>query len=141
VAFLIDLTDDRFKIPANDAVIEFIRRVNPFAHTDVGIKLIELGEATAGAQIYCPSYRSCAYVVLHTEAQVIFAIAFGQRQLVLRLPPDVLAAGAGQGGKVHAEIGPDWLGVDAFRSGASDATLLQWAEAACRAATGRGRRP
>jgi len=139
--FLIDATDARLKIPANEPVIDFIRRASPFAHSDVGNKLIELGKVTTGAQIYCPSYRSCAYVVLHTEAQMIFAIALGQRQLVFRLPPDALAAGVEQGGQVYAAIGPDWLAIDAFQAGASDAMLRQWTEAACRAATEPGRRP
>ena len=41
--FLIDLTDARFSIPENEDVLGFIRRVNPFAHSDVGTVLFELG--------------------------------------------------------------------------------------------------
>jgi hypothetical protein len=48
MAFLIDLTDERFKIPANRAVIEYIRRENPFAHSDVGALLIALGRLVPG---------------------------------------------------------------------------------------------
>jgi hypothetical protein len=145
LVFLIDLTDARFKIPANEAVIDFIRGTNPFAHSDIGSKLIALGKATAGAHAYCPSYSSCAYVVLHTAAQAIFAIAFDMRKLAFRLPPAAMASGLEQGGRVCTEIGEDWLCADAFRSpggGAmSDATLQQWAEAACRSATERARHP
>ena len=141
MAFLIDLTDARFKIPANDAVIDFIRRANPFAHSDIGSKLISLGKAIAGAHAYCPSYSSCAYVVLHTEGQVIFAIAFGMRDIAFRLPPDVLA----QDGAPFLEIGEDWLCVDAFRGpaagDASGAMLQRWAGAAYRSAIELGRRP
>ena len=72
---------------------------------------------------------------------MIFAIGFGQRQLAFRLPADVLAAAQAQGGSIYDKIGPDWLGVDAFRAGAGDAMLQQWTEAACRAATLRDRRP
>jgi hypothetical protein len=145
LARFIDLTDDKLKIPVNDAVIDFIRRTNPSAHTDPGGKLIALGKAVPGARHYSPNYRACAYVVLHTDAQVIFAVAFGMRQLAFRLPPDVLAQGMAVGGKPCPEIGPDWLSVDAFRapaaSAAWDATLQRWVEAAHRAAVERGRRP
>ena len=141
MAFLIDLTDARFKIPANDAVIDFIRRANPFAHSDLGSRLISLGKAIAGAHAYCPSYSSCAYVVLHTEGRVIFAIAFGMRDIAFRLPSDVLA----QGGAPFLEIGEDWLCVDPFPGpatrDASDALLQRWVEAAYRSAMERGRRP
>ena len=62
--FLIDVTDKRFKIAVNASVIEFIRRANAFAHTDVGIRLLDVGKALPGSHAYCPSYQSCAYVVL-----------------------------------------------------------------------------
>jgi hypothetical protein len=126
VAFLIDLTDDKFKIPANDAVIGFIRRTNPFAHSDVGDKLAQLGKAVPGARRYCPSPRSSAYLALHTEANVIFALAFGMRNIAFRLLPDAVAE---SGGAPFLEIGEDWLRVDAFAP-ASAASLPRWCAAA-----------
>ena len=135
--FLIDLTDDKFKIPVNEAVIDFIRRTSPSAH-DPGDKLARLGKAIAGVRTYCPSRRSRAYLALHTDDNVIFALAFGMKNIALRLPPDVLA----QGGAPFLEIGEDWLCVEAFRapavSAAWDATLQCWVEAAYRAAVERG---
>jgi hypothetical protein len=86
MTFLIDLTEKRFKTPANQAVIDFIRRVNPYAHSDLGLKLIELGKAIGGTHYHCPAFSSYAYVVLHTESNVIFAIAFGMRDIAFRLP-------------------------------------------------------
>jgi len=53
--FLIDVTDPRFLIAANEHVIEFVRRTNPFAHTDVGIPLLELAKELPGA--HAPSSR------------------------------------------------------------------------------------
>jgi hypothetical protein len=44
MAFLIDITEKRFKIPLNQAVIEYIWRQNPFAHSDIGDKLIEVAK-------------------------------------------------------------------------------------------------
>ena len=52
--FLIELTDPRFQIADNADVIEFIRRVNPFAHSDVGSMLFDLGKEIPGAHAYCP---------------------------------------------------------------------------------------
>ena len=42
--FLIDLTDDRFHVAGNEDVLAFVRRTNPFAHSDVGSLLLELGK-------------------------------------------------------------------------------------------------
>jgi hypothetical protein len=139
LALLIDLTDDKFKSQANDAIIGFIRRANPFAHTDPAGKLAELGKAVAGARVYVPSPRSASYLALHTDANVIFALAFGMRNIALRLPPEILA----QGGAPFLEIGEDWLCVEAFRAAAAsawDATLQRWVEAAYLSAVERGRR-
>jgi hypothetical protein len=117
MTYLIDITEERFKIAANQAVIDFIRRVNPFAHSDLGMKLIELAKGTAGARHYCPAFSSCAYVVLHTDSNVVFAIAFGMRDLAFRLPVDrvrdALARGLGQA----SQIGDDWLCLSPFPAG------------------------
>ena len=112
--FLIDFTDDRFKIPVNAAVIEFIRRTSPFAHSDVGSILLDLRKWLPGVEAYCPSYGSCAYVVLHDDAHRIFAIAYGQRGLALRLDPSSYATALDDGGTREPIIGADWLSFTAF---------------------------
>ena len=110
--FLIDITDERFKIPYNDGVMTFVRTTNPSAHSDVGSLLLELGKTIPGAVAYCPSYGSFAYVVLHTESNHIFAIAFGQRGLGFRLAPSVLADTAADRGTLAPAIGPGWVSFD-----------------------------
>src|SRR3954454_21635337 len=112
--FLIDVTDQRFFIAANDDVIDFIRRTNPFAHTDVGIRLLELGKELPGSYAYCPSYGSCAYVVLYNDADRIFGIAYGQRGLAFRLAPSSQPAARDDGGTPAPNIGPDWLSFAAY---------------------------
>ena len=107
--FLIDLTDARFHVAGNEDVLEFVRRANPFAHSDVGSILLALGESIPGACAYSPSYAQCAYVVLHTQAWRIFAIAFGQRGLAFRLAPASRLAALADGGVVASDIGPDWV--------------------------------
>jgi hypothetical protein len=134
MTFLIDVTDERFKIPANRAVIEYIRRENPFAHSDISDMLIRLGKLVPGAHYYCPSFSSLAYVVLHTKANVIFAIAIGMLKIDFRLPPDLVSGATGRGEAAHSYVGADWLSVRPFPGGEPraevDTRLNQWCEAA-----------
>jgi hypothetical protein len=106
------MTDPRFLTADNDEVIEFIRRVNPFAHSDVGSLLLDLGKKLAAAHAYCPSYKQYAYVVLHTGESRIFAIAFGQHGLAFRLAPSSYAAALADGGIADGDIGRDWVTFD-----------------------------
>jgi hypothetical protein len=134
VAFLIDITEERFKIPANHAVIEYIRCENPFAHSDIGDKLIKLAKRIPSTHYYCPSFASCAYVVLHTNANVIFAIALGMLSIEFRLPAALVSDAVANGNGKASPIGDDWLSVSPFPRGlaasANDARLLQWCTAA-----------
>jgi hypothetical protein len=135
MAFLIDVTDERFKIPPNGAVIEYIRRVNPFAHSDVGDLLIRLGRQVPGAQHYCPSFSSFGYVVLHTRTNLIFAIAIGMLKIDFRLPPALIREALERGEAEPSEIGADWLSARPFPRGEArtvvEARLARWCEAAC----------
>ena len=142
MAFLIDITDKKFKIPANRVIIEFIRDANPFAHSDVGSKLIAVGKAIAGAKTYCPNFRECAYVVLHDNAEVIFAIAFGMYSIGLLLPPGA-AAEVRNNSAPGAAIGNDWLSIDLFdqRRSVTIEALSRWSAAACQFAQQRGAGP
>ncbi len=110
--WLIDVTDPRFMIAGNEAVIEFIRRVNPFAHSDVGSLLLDLGRKIEGVRAYCPSYKQYAYVVLHTDTWRIFAIAYGQRGLAFRLSQASRGDAVGDGGATAGDIGDDWVKFD-----------------------------
>jgi hypothetical protein len=123
MTFLIDLTEKRFKTPANQAVIDFIRRVNPYAHSDLGLKLIELGKAIGGTHYHCPAFSSYAYVVLHTESNVIFAIAFGMRDIAFRLPVGGVRSALAQGFAQSSEIGKEWLCVNPFPAGGPTAEV------------------
>jgi hypothetical protein len=134
MAFLINLTEERFKIPANHAVIEYIRRANPFAHSDIGDLLITLTKRISNTHYYCPSYRSCAYVVAHTKADVIFAIALGMLSIDFRLPAALVTEAIAGGNGKASSIGDDWLSVTPFAKGlassANEGRLLHWCEAA-----------
>jgi hypothetical protein len=132
--FLIELTDPRFIVDDNADVIEFIRRVNPFAHSDVGSVLFELGKETPGAHAYCPVPSACSYVVLHTDVNRIFAIAFGMSGLAFRLAPDDEAAALTDGGAHARDIGMGWVRFEPWGQDsrtATDVRLRRWCTRAC----------
>lgn len=137
--FLIDVTDARFVIPENSDVIEFIRKTNPFAHSDVGSVLFELGKTTAGAHAYCPVPSAYSYVVLHTDANRIFAIAFGMRGLAFRVGESALGEALGDAGVTAAEVGHDWVRFEPWGRESREivrARLRKWCARACAAAPG-----
>ena len=135
MTFLIDVTDERFKIPANRAIIEYIRRENPFAHSDIGAVLIRLAKLVPDARYYCPNFSSLAYVVLHTKANLIFAIAIGMLKIDFRLSSALAIEAIGRGEAEYSDIGADWLSVRPFPRdeprAVVDAKLNRWCEAAC----------
>jgi hypothetical protein len=112
--FLIDVTDARFSIPENADVLAFITRKNPFAHSDVGSLLFDLARDADDVHAYCPAPTSYAYVVLHTPANRIVAIAFDMRGLAFRLGALDRAAALAEGASAAPEIGEDWVRVDPF---------------------------
>jgi hypothetical protein len=73
--------------------------------------------------------------VLHSDANVIFAIASGMKILAFRLPdaaaPEALAEGA-----QPCEVGAEWFAFDPFTFGltreASDGLLVKWCATAFR---------
>ena len=142
--FLIDLTDERFFIAANEDVMAFVRRTNPSAHTDVGALLLELSKETPGARAYCPSFRSLAYVVLHTEADVIFAIAYRMRGLAFRLAADAQADALADGGTPVPDIGAGWVSFppwDGSTPPVARERVRRWCARALSDATQRTRTP
>ena len=137
--FLIELTDPRFVTDDNADVVEFIRKANPFAHSDVGSVLFELGKTTAGALAYCPVPSVYSYVVLHTDRNRIFAIAFGMRGLAFRLAESELSEAAGDSGVAAGEVGHDWMRFEPWTREAREivhSRLQKWCDRACAAALG-----
>jgi len=95
--------------PENRDVIEFIRRTNPYAHSDVGDFLIRCARTLEGVSYYSPSFASCFYVFLHTKTNRIFAMAFGQRGLAFRLPHTRIPEALSDRGVSTPDIGEDWV--------------------------------
>ncbi|MEO7457972.1 MAG: hypothetical protein ABIY52_17075 [Gemmatimonadaceae bacterium] len=133
--YLVDLTDDRFKTAQNDDVIAFIRAKNPSSHSDVGELLISFSKQVAGSHFYCPSYKSCAYVALHTGGDRIFAISYGQHAMAFKLTPGAVNDARADGGVADEEIGPDWVRFEPWHRGTvPPERLLHWTQVAFEAA-------
>jgi hypothetical protein len=135
VAFLIGITEgsaSRFppitqSTNISDAQIHLLIRI-------LANQLIKLSKLIPNTHYYCPSFASCAYLVLHTDANVIFAIALGMLSIGFHLPAAVVIDAVANGDGKVSPIGDDWLSVSPFPRGlaasANDARLLQWCEAA-----------
>lgn len=128
--FVIELTDSRFFIDVNEEIIGYIRYANPSAHSDVGSLLFDFARRILGARAYCPIPKSFTYVVLHTAADHICAIATGQRALSFKLAAPGRAEALANGAVADEEIGPDWVQFDTCalaRTANSEAVLLRCA--------------
>jgi len=125
--------DDRFDLPENRAVVDFIRRTNPSAHDDVLSSLIR---SAAGLNVkwYLPDPRGHSYAVLHTETNRIYAVVFGMSGLAYRLPRNLVTQAVADGGVVCAEIGEGWVRFEPWTAGeaipVTDARLKRWCKAA-----------
>lgn len=125
--------DDRFDLPENRAVVDFIRRTNPVAHDDVLSSLIRSATGL-GAKWYLPDPHGHSYAVLHTEASRIYAVVFGMSGLVYRLPRNLVAQAVADGGELCPEIGEGWVRFEPWSDGedilVTDARLKRWCKAA-----------
>ena len=130
ITTLIDVTDRKFWIAANRAVLDYIAKVNPFAHTDVGSKLIALSKTIPDITFYCPDFRCCAYVALHDKSNRIIALAASMREVHIRLPLRDIEAALSAGAERSA-IGDQWISADAFAAKDEwDTTLQSWCASA-----------
>jgi hypothetical protein len=101
--------DEKFCIDANAAVLSFLRRRNPSAHSDVAEELSRAGASVPGVRSYCPDPAGYAFVALHLGDLTIIGLAFGQSGLAFRLPEDRVPEAIRDGGVVAAELGPAWV--------------------------------
>jgi hypothetical protein len=128
---------DRLRIPENARVVRFLERQAPSAHSDVADELERAVRGLRGAGTWCPDAPAYAWVAAHTRAGRIFALAYGQSALAVRLAPDDERAALADRGASDA-IGPGWVRFDPFHADEPTATtrerLRRWCAAALRTA-------
>lgn len=123
------MTDPRFFIADNVDVLDFIRRENPSAHSDVGTVLFDCIKQVDGARGYCPSAATYAYVVMHTDAYRIAAIAYGMRRLAVRLSSVSQSDAIAAGNEFAPAIGTDWVHIDPWSASTRDWVARAYADA------------
>ena len=123
--------EDRFKIPENEAVVDFILRNGTLsAHDEVAEVLTRSAEGLADVKWYCPDVHRYAYVVLHTGRHRIFGIAFGQRTLAYRLPQQRQAEAVAAGAQPCGDIGHDWMIFDPWKDAGKPLDTRDWCKRA-----------
>ncbi len=86
-----------------------------------GLRVDNAGKTDNGSSLLLSEFFSLRLLVLHTDANLIFAIASGMWKFALRLPPEVVSQAVADGTGEYSDIGSDWLLVDAFPRGVSKA--------------------
>ncbi len=131
---------DKFGREENRAIIAYLEKYHPSAHSDVGSELFRASKDIAESQWFSPNIKQYAYVVLHAPSAVIFALAAGMHDLIFRLPPDEIPNALAAGGAIKQEIGDQWVQFNPFRTDAkmaeNRADMKHWCEAACQYALG-----
>ena len=121
---------DKFLTARNEAILTFVRREQPSAHSDVASALTESAKGLAGAQWYCPDVHRYAYTILHSRDNTIFGIAFGMQSLAFRLPPAMIPEAVASGGSVDAGIGDEWVLFSPWGQARPGGDLKRWCKAA-----------
>ena len=126
----------RFSDPRNKDVIRFLCHSHPSAHDGACEELLLSARGLRGVSSYSPDPQSYAYVALHTEANVIFALAIGMSGLIFRLSPHDRHEAQKAGGTPFTEIGDAWMLIAPYRQeltlAESRGILSTWSACACR---------
>ena len=134
--------DERFKTVEDEAIVAFIDREHPFHHDDGASGLIESAKGQPNVQWYCPDIHRYACVVLHTNSNRIFGIAFGMRGLAYPLPSRMIREAVADGGRLYSEIEDQWVLFQPWQhdqpGGVTQARLNRWRKMAHDYAVGSG---
>lgn len=104
----------RFSKPGNSDVVQYLANHHPSAHSDLVDELSTAAGPARANKFFCPNGSSYAYVLLYTDADVIYAIAIGMKQIAFRLPTGAFAAAQMAGGEAAPVIGTHWISFPIF---------------------------
>lgn len=136
------------QLPANAAVVEFLERGSPSAHTDVASELDLAVRGLPGTRTVCPDPAGGAWVAASTSKLRIFALAHGMSALCVDVGAGDLEAALADRAAPAPELGPGWVRFDPFDAEEPQAKmrarLHRWCMIAFQRAGGAGatdRRP
>ena len=104
----------RFSKPGNSDAVQYLANHHPSAHSDLADELFTAAGPARANKFFCPNGSSYAYVLLHTDADVIYAVAIGMKQIAFRLPTVSLIAALAAGGEAAQVIGTNWISFPIF---------------------------
>jgi len=98
-------------------------------HSDVADVLVGAAAPLGDVQLYSSDLANYGYIVLTTQ-NVVFAAAYGMSQIGFRLDETFKGRALETGGMNPAEVGPDWITFELFRTNYPAVDLQFWARKA-----------
>ena len=126
-----DITELKTKLarPDNEAVIAYLEAFHPSAHSDVAEELMTAAKGLSLARWHCPNGLACSYILYHVEGLIV-ALAFGSRNIGLRLTAPELNGALSEGAVEDAKLGEEWAVFELFKADVSTekmrADLRKW---------------
>ena len=132
------------RLEANADVVAFLDATAPSAHSDVASALESAIRGLPGTTTVCPDPSRYAWVLAHTTAARIYALAYGQSALCARVGETRMAEALADHGVEATEIGRGWVRFDPFvadePSSVTRSRLHRWCTVAFQEAGGAGSR-
>jgi hypothetical protein len=104
----------RFDSAQNAEALSFLVQAHPSAHSDLSDELLKSTAGLSGVGSYCPDVQSYAFVLLHTESNLIFGMALGMNDMVFKLPANQIQQARMDGGEPRQDIGTGWIRFNPF---------------------------
>lgn len=98
----------------NRDLVRFVEARELSALTEVADVLQQAVASLRHAEVFCPDWRSNAYVVAYRNDCRVFGAAFGKHAVSCRIAPADMSAALADGGTSEATIGPDWVSFSAL---------------------------
>lgn len=100
--------------PENSSMIEFLKKHQPSAHTDMVELLVKSTENLPDVHFYCPDTDNHAYYLAHTQDGIMFGAAIGLSALMYRLPKQAVSGSLVKGGEIFKDVGDSWISFNPF---------------------------
>ena len=108
----------------NWAILTFLSGSS--CHSDLAARLYGAVEQLGESSEHCVNVQDYGFVVHETQG-VIFAAAWGMKEVAFRLDVERVRIALETGGRAASEIGPEWVAFAPFRAGYPTIDLPFWA--------------
>jgi len=105
---------DVLRVADNEALVRFVDARELSTHSDVADVLQQAVASLHHAEVFCPDWRSCAYVLAYRKDFRIFAAAFGNHTVSCRIAESALPAALADGATREDAIGAGWVSFSAL---------------------------